>query len=471
MKVLLVLPAAEHLRVTGVDAPVPKRKMLRFSILPLTTVAALTPAEHDVTLCDENVEPLDFDTDIDVVGISFMTALANRAYEIADEFRRRGKTVVAGGYHPTLWPEEAAEHFDAVVVGDAEGLWPRVLEDIACGTPRKFYRHAEPPDLSSVPVPRRDLTSRTARHYVTTNAVQTGRGCRHGCRYCSVTAFHHRTHRTRPLEHVLGELHGIPRNFMFVDDNIIADREYAKKLFLAMVPMKKRWVSQCSLEIADDPELLALARRAGCRGLFIGVETLSPANLARFDKGFNRADRYLERIAAIRRARIGVQASIMVGMDGDEVEVFERTLKFLDEARVDALQLNILTPLPGTPLFERFRREGRIIDTDWSHYDFRHTVIRPAKMTSLQLQAGADWLYRQFYRLDRIVVRTVRSLLACGPLAAYQAWRLNLTYRYDNRREGVVGYNPARRPKRSLADRCVGLVCATAEWVLQPRAG
>ncbi len=469
MRVLLVLPAADHLRVMGKS--VPKRKMLRFSVLSLTTVAALTPPEHEVTLCDENVQPLDFDAPCDVVGVSFMTALAPRAYQIAAEFRRRGKIVVAGGFHPTFRPEEAAEHFDAVVIGEAEGLWPRVLEDIQRGRPARLYRAAEPPDLAATPVPRRDLTAASSRHYATTHAVQTGRGCRHGCKFCSVTAFAHRTHRSRPLAHVLEELKTVPRNFMFVDDNIIADPEYAKRLFRAMVPMKKCWISQCSLKIADDPELLALARAAGCRGLFVGVETISQSNLDAVDKGFNHESGYFRRIAAIRARGIGVQAGIIVGLDGDDVTVFQRTLRFLQQTRIDALQLAILTPQPGTVLYDEFERAGRIIDRDWRHYDFRHAVIQPARMTRRQLQDGADWLYREFYRLDRIILRTVRAALTVGLLPAYLIWRLNMTYRYDNRREGIVGRNPAVESHPSLRARLLGPVQWLAErssWLRAP---
>jgi len=447
-KVLLVLPAARHVRVTSGDSSVPKRKMLRFSILGLTTVAATTPPQYEVTICDENVEALDLDTDAEVVGISFMTAVAPRAFEIARELRRRGKIVIAGGFHPTLCPEDTAEHFDAVVAGDAEGLWPKVLADIEAGRlgETKIYRHRDLPDLACVPAPRRDLTAHTAKYYATINAVQTTRGCANGCTYCSITAFHRRTQRTRPIENVLAELRTIPRDFIFVDDNIIGDVEYAKKLFAAMAPLKKRWISQCSLRIADDPELLTLARDAGCMAMFIGIETLSDANLADFGKEFNDAAGYRKRIAAIRRAGIGVQAGIIVGADGDDPGVFERMLRFLRIARIDALQLNILTPLPGTPLFEWFDRDGRISDTDWSKYDFRHTVIRPAGMTAGQLQDGADWLYAQFYRLDRIILRTLRTLLSGKAGLAVLAWKLGMTYRYDNIRERIVGRNPAARP-------------------------
>ncbi len=444
MDILLVLPAADGVRVRSRTERVPKRAMLRFSVLSLTTVAALTPPEHDVTICDENVEPIDFDCDANLVGVTFMTALAPRAYEIAAEFRRRGKTVVAGGFHPTLCAGEAAEHFDAVVAGDAEGAWPRLLNDAERGQLQQLYRAEPACDLDATPVPRRDLTERTARHYVTTSAVQTGRGCRHACRYCSVSAFHRANHRSRPLEHVLAELRELPRGIMFVDDNIIADPDYARQLFRAMRPMRKRWVSQCSLKIADDPELLRLAGEAGCRGLFIGIETLSEQNLAAVDKGFNDSRGYARKIAAIRRRGIGVEAGIIVGLDDDDATVFERTLRFLDRARISALQLNILTPLPGTPLFGELDAAGRITDRDWSRYDFRHCVIRPAKITARELQDGADWLYRQFYRLDRILLRAARDLFRLGPVPALLCLRLGLTYRSDNIRERVVGRNPAQ---------------------------
>ncbi len=206
MKILLILPAAEHLRVTMSNRRVPRRKMLRFSVLPLSVVAALTPREHEVEICDENCEPIDFDAPIDVVGVSFMTALAPRAYEIARMFRSRGVVTVAGGYHPTFRPDEVAEHFDAVVAGEAEGAWPQVLRDIQAGCLQSVYRNAQPIDLATTPIPRRDLLVAKARYYVTTNAVQTSRGCNHACRYCSITAFHRGLHRTRPVDNVLAEL-------------------------------------------------------------------------------------------------------------------------------------------------------------------------------------------------------------------------------------------------------------------------
>ena len=473
MKILLVLPAAKRYRVTDDGRRVPRRNMLRFSVLSLTTVAALTPPAHEVAICDENVQPLDFDTDADVVGVSFMTGLAPRAYEIADEFRRRGKVTVAGGYHPTFRVEEALEHFDVVVAGEAEGTWPAVLADIERGRASRVYRSDPAQDLSAVPIPRRDLLAGTARHYVTTHAVQTGRGCTHRCRFCSVTAFFGHTHRSRPLEDVLAELRQVPRDFMFADDNIIADPAYARRLFRAMVPMRKRWITQCSIEIADDPELLRLARAAGCRGLFVGIETISEANLQAMEKGFNDSRGYVKRIGRIRRAGIAVQAGMIVGLDRDDVTVFERTLRFLQRARIDALQLAILTPHVGTPLREQLEAAGRIVDNDWSHYDYRHTVIEPKQMTRGQLRSGADWLYARFYRLDRIVVRAVRTAWTCGLVPAWLLFRVNLTYRYDNRREGIAGHNPAaaaRRRQRRPAGRAPGLPAGGPSRLSEGRA-
>ena len=445
MRILLILPAGENVRVTNARPEVPKRAMLRFSVLSLTAVAALTPRRHEVRIVDENVEPIDFASDVDLVGITFMTALAPRAYEIADQFRARGKFVVGGGFHPTLCTAEAVEHLDAVVVGDAEGAWERLLEDVEAGQARKVYAGAACPQREiRTPVPRRDLLEPTAKHYVTINAVQTGRGCQHACRYCSVTAFHQQSYRQRPVADVIAELRGVPRGFIFVDDNIVRSPEYARELFRQMLPLRKHWVAQCSIEIADDAELLQLAHAAGCRGMFIGIETVNPENLAAVGKQFNDSGRYGERLRRIRRQGIGVVAGMMVGLDKDEPGIFESCLRFLQQQRIEALQLNILTPLPGTPMFHDMPRAGRITASQWAHYDFRHVVFQPRRMTQAQLQEGADWLYAQFYRADRILVRFLRTLFTCGWIPAMLGLKLNLTYRYDNRRENIRGRNPAR---------------------------
>lgn len=443
MKVLIVLPAGENYRITKETPNVPKRKMLRFSILPLLLVASLTPEEYEVEICDENVQPLNLDTDAEIIGISFMTALAPRAFEIAKEFKLRGKTVIAGGYYPTLCPEETSEHFNAVVIGDAEHLWVQALADLKNNQLKKIYKHEHKLEMKQTPIPRRDLLKQTSQYYVTINAVQIGRGCQHNCKYCSITAFYKGTYRTRPIEEVMEELKIIPSDLIFVDDNIIGNPEYAKELFKAMIPLKKQWVSQCSLKIADDEELLQLAAQSGCYGLFIGVETLNSENLNDVDKAINLEFDLIERVRRIRKAGIGIIAGIILGMDNDDVTVFQNMLSFLNKSGIDSIQVNIMTPLPGTPLYDEFIENNRIFDTDLSKYDFRHVVMTPKLMSAKELQNGADWLYHEFYRLDRILLRFLKSITKLGLKKSLLSLNLNLTYRYDNIREKIIGKNPA----------------------------
>jgi radical SAM superfamily enzyme YgiQ (UPF0313 family) len=453
MKILLVLPASENLRVRRPDEKAPKREMLRFSVLPLLTVASLTPGGHEVEICDENVSYLNFDRPCDLVGVGFMTALAPRAYKIAREFRKRGRTLVAGGYHPTLMPEEVLEHFDAVLSGDAEGAWPRLIDDFKKGRLQRRYSQtgAEAGRISGAKGARA-LLAPTSRFYATPNAVQAGRGCVHNCRYCSVTAFHKGCYRHRPLEEIVCEVKALKGDFIFVDDNIVSDEDFATGLFKALKPLGRSWVSQCSIKIADNPGLLRLAAESGCRGLFIGIESLSAQNMLSMDKGFNDNGTYEEKIKRIRRQGIGVIAGIIVGMDFDGRDVFAKTLEFLRECHVDAIQLNIMTPLPGTPLFEDFQQKGRIRSRDWSLYDFRHVVMEPMKMSPGELQDGADWLYASFYSLPAIISRALNALLVCGLQTALLSLKLGLTYRYDIVREGICGRDPQEHTETSACN-------------------
>ncbi len=452
MKILLVLPASENLRVRHPEGSVPKREMLRFSVLPLLTVASLTPGGHEVEICDENVSYLDFDRPCDLVGVGFMTALAPRAYEIAREFRKRGRTLVAGGYHPTLMPEEVLEHFDSVLTGDAEGAWPRLIEDFKRGRLQRRYSQTESEaGWIAGAEGARALLAPTSRFYATPNAVQAGRGCAHNCRYCSVAAFHKGCYRHRPLEEIIREVEALKGDFIFVDDNIVSDEDFAAGLFKALKPLGRSWVSQCSIKIADNPGLLRLAAESGCRGLFIGVESLGVRNMEQMGKEFG-ASGTAEKIRKVRRAGIGVIAGIIVGMDFDGRDVFAKTLEFLRECHVDAIQLNIMTPLPGTPLFEDFQQKGRIRSRDWRLYDFRHVVMEPMKMSPGELQDGADWLYSKFYSLPAIIYRTLNALLVCGLQTAFLSLKLGLTYRYDIVREGICGRNPQEHIETSACN-------------------
>ena len=440
MKILLIAPASGLWRGVGRHR-VFGGKTFRFSLLSLLTVAAETPAGHGVRIIDEQVDDVPFDGGWDLVGVTAMTAGAPRAYEIAAAFRHRGVPVVLGGMHPTLCSAEALQHADAVVAGEAEGVWGRVVEDAAAGRLGGIYRAEEAVDLGALRAVPRGLLD--ARNYATVFAVQATRGCPHRCSFCSVSAFSGGVQRRRPVEQVAREVAGIPsRFFIFVDDNLTADRDYAAALFRAIAPLGKRWVTQSTLAVADDAELVELAARAGCVGLFVGLETFRASHLRAVGKEFNEAERYRERIARLHGAGIGVEAGLVFGFDGDDAGVFERALEHLDEFGIDAIQTSILTPLPGTPFFEKMRE--RITDGDWGHYDFHHVVFEPKGMTAGELQQGHDWLVREFYRPGRIVNRLARvARRPRGWQVLPWAAAINSGYYGRVRRFGIRGENPA----------------------------
>lgn len=401
MKLLLISPELKdsHFKFTKKEV-----KSFWFPRLSLTTIAGLTPPDVDIRLIDESVEEVDLKADVDLVGISVMSFMAPRAYEIADHFRTRGIKVVLGGIHPSMLPEEAKEHADTVVVGEAEETWPRLLEDFKKGEMKPFYRMAGYPNLDKIPVPRRDLLKKDA--YMTTNCVQTTRGCPFNCEFCSVTIFCGNTFRLRPIEEVIKEVEGIEGEFIaFVDDNIAGNKEYAKKLFKALIPLRKKWGSQCSLTMARDPELMDLARQSGCVAMFVGIETLSEENLASANKSFNRIKEYEKQIAIFHDHGMMVNAGMIFGFDYDDESVFERTVDFLIKNRIELVLFSILCPLPGTKLHTRLDSEGRIIDRNWAHYDGRHVVFKPKLLSPEALEDGYFWAYHKFYSIPSIAKR------------------------------------------------------------------
>jgi radical SAM superfamily enzyme YgiQ (UPF0313 family) len=401
MKILLISPEIKdsQLRFTKKEA-----KSFWFPRLSLTTLASLVPQEDEVTIIDETVDNIDFDMDVDLVGISVMTYHAPRAYTISQRFRKRGVKVVLGGIHPSAMPAEAGRHADSVVIGEAEESWPRLIKDFKRGELKPLYRQEGLPSLESLPFQRLDLLKPGA--YMTNNCVQTSRGCPHGCDFCSVTNFFGKTYRYRPVKDVIKEVEALPGNYLvFVDDNIAGNRRYAKELFTALKPLKKRWGSQSSLSLANDPELLKLAADSGCGGMFVGIETLSQDNLQGVNKGFNRVSSYNDLIQRFHDNGIMLNAGIMFGFDNDDESVFEKTVNFLVKNHVGLVLFSILTPLPGTGFYKKVEQEGRIIDRDWTHYDGRHIVFKPKLMTPESLQNGFFWTYRQFYSYRSMLTR------------------------------------------------------------------
>jgi radical SAM superfamily enzyme YgiQ (UPF0313 family) len=432
----LINPTAAEWRAGDARPPSRRTRVFRFSMLSSLYVAAAMPPGVHTTIVDEDVEPVDLEAEADLVGISFMTFNAPRAYHLADRFRERGKKVVLGGFHPSFMPEEAIEHADAVCVGEAETSVPALVADFRAGRLQPFYRGGLA-DLDGLPMPDRRLIRRSA--YITADAVQATRGCPHHCTFCSIAPFFEHSFRTRPVDEVVAELETLGRYLMFMDDNIIVDRDYARELFTAMAPLNKRWFSQCGIGIARDRELLRMAWESGCRGLFIGLESLSQENLRTWRKDTNRARDYLRDLERIHAQGIAVYAGIVFGHDFDGPEVFDATLQFLDEARVDALQATILTPFPGTELRDEMARDGWIADTDWAHYDFKHVVFEPRGMSGLQLAEGHARVLERFYAWPAVFRRWRRQLAYLCPETIVRATiPLNLSYRTRLRINGVL---------------------------------
>jgi radical SAM superfamily enzyme YgiQ (UPF0313 family) len=434
IKFVLINPTSPLWRVQGEERPHQSR-YFRFSMLPSLYVAAAMPPNVETRIMDEDVQALDLEVEADLIGLTFMTFNAPRAYEIADFFRKeRGKPVIVGGYHPTFMPEEASQHADAVCIGDAEDTVPRIMEDFMAGSLKPFYR-SQLPSLAGLPIPNRTLIRK--KDYAPVSTVQATRGCYAHCSFCSVAAFHHYHHRTRPVDEVVEELKGVGKLVLFMDDNLIGNREYAKELFAAMIPLKKQWFSQCGIGIAQDEELLQLAARSGCRGLFVGFESLSQAGLRHWKKQGNLGKDYLRVVKKLHGQGIAVCAAFVFGCDEDTPEVFEQTVDFLLEANADLLQATRMTPFPGTPLFEELDRQGRIVDKEWSHYDFNHVVFEPKQMSRETLNAGVGWVGQQFYDPARVRRRIWKSLGYLSPFIALGGMLpLNLGYRHRKEVDG-----------------------------------
>jgi len=413
-------------------------------MLPSLYVAASMPRDVDTMIIDEDIQPVDFATDADIIGISFMTYNAPRAYEIADQFRAQGKTVIFGGYHPSFMKEEAIQHADSVCLGEAELNIPKIIEDYRADRLKPFYK-SDLVDLDTLPKLNRSLINKKA--YFVSNVLQATRGCHHRCTFCSVAPFNQYKLRNRPIGKVLEELKSMGRYILFMDDNLTLNREYAKELFKQMIPMKKKWFSQCGVGIAEDDELLHLAAKSGCRGLFIGFESLSQQSLSTWKKHCNRKRDYLEVVRKLHKKGIAICAAFVFGCDEDDRDVFATTLDFLLEANVETIQSTRLTPFPGTPLFEQMLKEGRLIDKDWSHYDFFHVVFQPLHMDPETLHLGTAWLQKEFYSYKNISRRLGKAMKYLSPdILIRTILPINLGYRFKLSRYGAFETGKSFQP-------------------------
>lgn len=406
------------------------RKKRATFVLPqmsIAILAELTPPDFDIKVTDELVDDIDFTYPADLVAITSNTTNAPRAYAVADEFRKRGARIVMGGIHPSVLPEEALGHADSVAVGEAENIWQTILEDFLSGTMKNIYQGGGYPDAAVIPSGRWDLLN-TKRYYVP-RTFQASRGCPHGCGFCSSTQFFGIRHRCRPVGRIVDEFRTYRKKIaVFIDDNIAGNPAYARELFKALIPLRQRWVSQCSVDIARDSELLRLASESGCEGLLIGFESINSANAEDVRK-LRKASQYAEAIREIKRHGIGVHGSFIFGFDHDTPELFEATLRFVMENRLEVANFCNLTPFPGTRLFSEFHAQERIVTTDWSRYDRYHIVYRPAHLSAKELQRLTREVYCRTYRLTSILRRMPGKLRNIPPYLA-----INLSYRLGARR-------------------------------------
>jgi radical SAM superfamily enzyme YgiQ (UPF0313 family) len=416
----------------------PGQKYIRtwqMEALPAATLAGLTPKDVEIRFYDDRMEAIPFDEKAGLVAISVETYTAKRAYQIATEFRKRRVPVVMGGFHATLCPNEVAQYAEAVVCGEAETLWPRVVDDARHGRLEKFYRQTGRPTLANL---KPDRSIFQGKRYLPIGLVEAGRGCHFKCDFCAVQTVFNSTQTRRPIDAIIAEIQQTRHErklFFFVDDNITSNLEQAKEFFRALIPLGIRWVSQSSINAAHDEEFLELLVRSGCQGVLIGFESLDPANLRDMNKAFNTMRGGFEKaLANLRRHRIRVYGTFIFGYDRDTPESFHSTVEFAKQHALYIAAFNHLTPFPGTPLYQRLLNEGRLLYESWwldNRYSYNRIPFQPRGMAPETLQRNCLEARREFYSWRSIF----RRGLDCVNRSDWFMWRnfylINAMHRTD----------------------------------------
>jgi radical SAM superfamily enzyme YgiQ (UPF0313 family) len=430
MKIKLIAPHEQ--REDTISSPF---KLQRVN-LPL--LAALTPPGHTVMLVEEAFAPDDINQEVDLVGITVLTELALRAYQIGDAYRRKAVKVVMGGIHPTVLPDEALEHSDAVVVGEAEGVWPQVVSDAASGQKQRIYRSDKMTDLEGLPNPRRDLLSRSKYQGCIRIpvGVETSRGCPYDCEFCCIGQTLGQRYRVRPVQEVIAEIESIDSpHLFFCDDALGLNRNVSKELFTEMIPLRRRWLAQGTVSLAEDVELLRLMQRSGCLGLLIGFESVQKGPQNEVKKIKNLKVDFHEAMRRFHGEGFGILGSFVFGFDYENKDVFDQTFEFIMKCHMDVVQMRILTPYPGTRLYKRLLSEDRLLVRDWwlRGYPPDTLFFQPKGMTADELISGFARLNRQTYSFGAMLKRFFgmtpwkRSLLGCQ---AYAGVNLSTRKRY-----------------------------------------
>ena len=396
MKIELISPAVEE------NAPIPN--------LALPILAALSPPDAHITFTDDLLIPIHLDKglkEVDIVGITVMTKTALRAYRIADAYRKRGIPVVLGGIHPTALPEEAKGHADAVVIGEAERIWPQLIEDVKAGHLKEYYQQEGFIDPAEIPIPRREILPR--KGYFPLDVVQVSRGCPFRCEFCSVRKFFGDTYRFRSVRDIVEEVKSLPhRLIMFNDDNIIGNPSFSKELLNALIPLNKKWIGQASLAGLREVENIELLKKSGCIGLLIGFESLSKSNLIQSQKYQNNPSEYRGIVDILHRSGINIWGSFIFGFDEDQPSIFEETVTFTIQTKIFSVVFALLTPYPETALYQRLKKENRLVQDEWwllerPEESAPHFV--PERMSGEALREGWKKAWKEFYSLPSILKR------------------------------------------------------------------
>jgi len=424
MKILLIAPCPENeQRPNTMDIPQ----------LTLSLIAGMTPPQHEVAICEEVYgDIIDFDGDYDLVGITLMTQTCIRGYAIANEFRKRGKIVIFGGIHATCLPEEAIQFGDAVVIGEAEGgLWEEVLEDSEKHKLRKFYKLDKLPDLQKHVFPRRDLI-KCSSGKLSVAPIETTRGCPYNCDFCTVSRFFGTKQRHKLIKNIIAEAESCPQKYLFfLDDNITFDKEFARNLFKELIPLKKGWVGQASINVAKDEELMKLAHKSGCRALLIGFESMGDVGINHYRKSLKTLDENIHAVKRLQNNGILTMASLIFGLDSDTQEVFDLGYEFLTKSKAAFFQACAMTPYPGTPVFEKLKNAGRILTDDWSKYDATKVIVSPLNMTPEIMLKSFDDIKNTIYGTRSIFKRALPNITLSLEQAVFY-FALNRGYQSKN---------------------------------------
>ncbi len=403
--------------------------------LPLAVLANLTPKDVELSFVDDRMEALDTSQPTDLVALSVEVYTAKRAYQIASDYRRRGVPVVMGGFHASLLPEEVERYAEAVVVGEAEGLWPQVVDDARHGRLQRRYQGPGRPDLAGT---RPDRRLFAGKRYLPVGLVEAGRGCTHVCEFCAIQTFYGASHRMRPVEDIVAEVREIKdasRLIFFVDDNMVADPAQAARLFEALVPLKIRWVSQGTLAMTRDEGLVELMAKSGCKGMLIGFESLDGANLHQMGKGVNRAAVDYDRaMATLARHGIRVYGTFVFGYDQDTEASFEAALDFALHHGFYLCGFNHLTPMPGTPLYDRLQTEGRLRFERWwldEAYTYNAIPFHPASMGHEELRQACLRTRKRFYGLSGTLRRALHPVQRQDWVLGLHFLPVNLLHRME----------------------------------------